>query len=54
MLKKSKTTILVADHTKFGKLASFKTCDFSDIDILITDKAPTKNFIKASEEIMSN
>lgn len=50
MLKKSKTTILVADHTKFGKLASFKTCDFSDIDILITDKAPTKNFIKASEE----
>ena len=50
MLKNSKTHILVVDSTKFGKLSSFKTCDFDDIDILITDKKPSKEFIKAFEQ----
>ena len=50
MLKNSKTHILVVDNTKFGKLAPFKTCDFDDIDILITDKMPSEEFIQAFKE----
>ncbi len=36
-LKKAMKTILVIDHTKFSRRGFYKMCDFSDIDILITD-----------------
>ena len=28
----------VADHSKFGKSALVKICDFSDIDRIVTDR----------------
>lgn len=36
-LKKAEKTILVLDHTKFSQRGFYKMCDFTDIDILITD-----------------
>lgn len=36
-LQKTRNTIVIIDHTKFTKRGFYKTCDFSNIDILITD-----------------
>lgn len=49
MLLKSKKHILLVDHTKFGKNATFKTCDFSEIDVLITDAMPDIEFVNVLE-----
>jgi len=32
--------IIATDHTKFGRPALVKVCDFADIDLLITDEVP--------------
>lgn len=37
LIRKSKKKILMADHTKFSGSGFYRTCDFSDIDLLITD-----------------
>ncbi len=37
LIRKSRKKILMADHTKFGGSGFYKTCDFSEIDLLITD-----------------
>ena len=37
LMKKAKKTIAVLDHTKFTKRGFYKTCDFSDISLLVTD-----------------
>ena len=38
LVKAGKKIILVADRTKFNKLAVSKFCDIKDIDLIITDK----------------
>ncbi len=38
LVKAGKKIILVADRTKFGKLAVSKFCDLEEIDLLITDR----------------
>ena len=38
MVRAGKKIILVADRTKFNKLAVSKFCDIKDIDLIITDK----------------
>ena len=38
IIHSAKTCILLADHSKFDRIAMEKTCDLSDIDTLITDK----------------
>ncbi len=40
MTKQAKNRILLADSTKFDKIAFAKTLDFSDIDYVITDTDP--------------
>lgn len=45
MLKRSKTHILLVDNTKFNHIYMSQTCDFNDIDIIITDKEPDKKYI---------
>ncbi|MBQ1391614.1 MAG: DeoR/GlpR transcriptional regulator [Firmicutes bacterium] len=37
LIKKSRQKILLADHTKFNTKGFYKTCDFTEIDVLITD-----------------
>lgn len=38
------TVIILVDHTKFDNNAFYKTCDFSDVDILITDQKPSEEW----------
>ena len=47
MLNHSKLHILLVDHTKFDKIYLCQTCDFSDIDYVITNKKPSDDYINA-------
>jgi DeoR/GlpR family transcriptional regulator of sugar metabolism len=46
MIQQSKEVIILADHSKFDKTASYKVCDLSDIDVLITDLQPPDPFME--------
>ena len=50
MLGNSKKHILLVDSTKFDKLSPYKTCNFDDIDTLITDKMPSQDYVKVFEK----
>ncbi len=56
MLHHSKTVILLADETKFGKSALYKTSDLKDLDIVITtdvkDSEVEEEFLKQNIEII--
>ena len=45
MLNNSKIHILLADHSKFNKIYLSQTCQFDEIDYLITDKLPDQGYI---------
>jgi DeoR family transcriptional regulator of aga operon len=49
MLKNSKTRVLLADSSKFGKIMPICLCGFNDIDILITDPGIPDQFKAAFE-----
>lgn len=52
MIEKSKRVIMLADNSKFGKTFMTNSFKVSDIDVLITDKKPSEEYletIKASE-----
>lgn len=49
MVKQSKITIAIADHTKIETTGFFKVCDLKDIDIVITDSMPNEDFVYALE-----
>ena len=38
-IRKAKSTIVLADHSKFTQRGFYKLCELSDIDLLITDSA---------------
>jgi DeoR/GlpR family transcriptional regulator of sugar metabolism len=38
MIQRSKLKIVLADHTKFNRLAPIKICDLSEIDKIITEQ----------------
>jgi DeoR/GlpR family transcriptional regulator of sugar metabolism len=38
MIQRSKVKIVLADHTKFNRLAPIKICDLSEIDKIITSE----------------
>jgi len=46
-MKKAKTTILLADHSKFKQKGFYKMCDFSEVDILITDSMTPADTVEA-------
>lgn len=50
-LKKAKTRILLADHSKFTQKGVYKVCSLSDINILITDHGTPSNIIKRMESL---
>ena len=50
MLKHSRVHILLVDHTKFGMINLCQSCDFSDIDYVITDRMPANEYVQAFEK----
>jgi len=50
MIPRSKKTVLLCDHTKFGHTSFYKISDFKDIDIIITDKKPSKDWVQFLEQ----
>jgi DeoR/GlpR family transcriptional regulator of sugar metabolism len=46
MIEQSKESIVLADHTKFNRTATFKVCNLSQIDLIITDRYPDKEFME--------
>ncbi len=55
IIQQSQKSVILADHSKFGKKDMCKICDLSDVDILITDKHPVlKNFLRESAKLKLN
>ncbi|WHY87118.1 DeoR/GlpR family DNA-binding transcription regulator [Neobacillus novalis] len=44
MIQQSKQVIVLADHTKLGHTDFFRFADLQDVDLLITDQTPSKEF----------
>lgn len=51
MLSNSAVHILLVDHTKFDKTSSYRTCFLEDIDILITDRMPSKKYVETLNQL---
>ena len=45
MIAQAKKSILLVDHTKFGRIAFTTTCDFSRISTLVTDREPNREWM---------
>ena len=51
MLTFPSKVVLVADATKFDRRGLVHVCDFSKVDVLVTDKAPTGQLADALSEV---
>jgi len=49
MLKQARRTVLLADHTKFDKVAFVKLFDLSAVDYLVTDRRPSDEWMERLE-----
>lgn len=50
MMAQAEQVIVLADHTKFGCNGYFKYANLSEIDIIITDQLPEKEFLELFEK----
>ena len=50
MLELADTTILLADHTKFGLRSTFYFAEMSEVDILVTDSAVDSSILSTCRE----
>ena len=50
MVKHAQKKIAVIDHNKFGVIASWRICETSDLDILVTDSGATDEMIAPFEK----
>ncbi len=50
IIRRAKRSIVLADHSKFGRRALVSVCDFHEIDMLITDQVPTDSMYRRLEE----
>jgi DeoR/GlpR family transcriptional regulator of sugar metabolism len=39
MIRRSRRTVLLADHSKIGKASRVSVCRLDEIDVLVTDSA---------------
>lgn len=46
MIEQADTVILLVDHTKFDKVSFVKLCNYEDIDYIITDVEPSKEWME--------
>lgn len=44
LVDRGQKTILLADHTKFNKVAFVRVLDFSELDMVITDREPSQEW----------
>lgn len=49
MISQGKTVIFLADHTKFQQNALVKLCDLESVDVFVTDRKPTQEWMEAFE-----
>jgi DeoR family glycerol-3-phosphate regulon repressor len=47
VLARGERRVVVSDHTKFNRTALVKVCDFSDIDLIVTDRLPSDEITEA-------
>jgi DeoR family glycerol-3-phosphate regulon repressor len=50
VLSRGARTIVVTDHTKFGRHGLVKVCDFADVRELFTDRLPPRDVALALQE----
>lgn len=50
MIEQAKEVVLLADHTKFGRTAFAHLADLDDLDYLITDRRPGKEWVEVCEK----
>jgi len=50
MISQGKKVIFLADHTKFQQNALVKLCDFENVDVFVTDRKPTQEWMEAFEK----
>lgn len=50
LVQRGQKTILLADHTKFNKVAFVKVLDFAQIDTIITDQRPAEEWVELFRE----
>jgi DeoR/GlpR family transcriptional regulator of sugar metabolism len=50
MVKSAQEVIVVADHTRFGRVTVMQFCEIGDIHRLITDTGAPVDFVSALEE----
>lgn len=50
MIDTAKTVILAIDHTKFNEFSVIRAYNFSKVDIIVTDKEPSKKWIQVFKE----
>jgi DeoR family fructose operon transcriptional repressor len=52
IVKRCKNKVLIADHTKFGRVSLYKVdCRFQDFDRIITDKHIDRQYVKAFKDM---
>lgn len=49
ILQNARTKVLICDGSKFERSAPIRICDLSDLDVVVTDRAPPQRFIKAAQ-----
>ena len=50
VLSRGENAMIISDHSKFGRPGLVKVCDYSDVDILITDREPDAEFCRIFDE----
>jgi DeoR family glycerol-3-phosphate regulon repressor len=50
LIRQSRMSVFLADHSKFGRIASIRTCDMDAVDKVISDRRPVEPFVKAFSE----
>ena len=49
MVEHSRRVIIVADHTKFNKTSLIRTLPYEKVDVLVTDRKPSDEWINRLE-----
>jgi DeoR/GlpR family transcriptional regulator of sugar metabolism len=47
MMRAAARVVLCVDHTKFARQSISRLCDFSELDVLITDQSPPEEMLEA-------
>ena len=50
LVDRGQKIILLADHTKFNKVAFVRVLDFAKLDMVITDQKPSSDWIEMFKE----